>query len=114
MASDLLFGYWSSDVCSSDLGRLLGSFEGVAAKLGTVGINVDADGVGILNQVDGADASNIQTGKKLLEVMDDLTAPTQLAAVGGDVIVGDGGDDLLFGDAIFTDVLAAEIGRAHV
>src|SRR3546814_17102861 len=94
----------------SEVGGLLGSFEGVAAKLGAVGINVDADGVGILNQVDGADASNIQTGEELLEVLDDLTAPTQLAAVGGDVIVGAGGDDLLFGDAIFTDVLAADEG----
>src|SRR3546814_151738 len=53
----------------SEVGGLLGSFEGVAAKLGAVGINVDADGVGILDQVDGADARSEEHTSELKSLM---------------------------------------------
>src|SRR3546814_12960204 len=67
----------------SEVGGLLGSFEGVAAKLGAVGLNVDADGVGIRTQVAGADASTIQTGEALLEGLDVTARHTHPRGVRG-------------------------------
>ncbi|GAB4394091.1 MAG: hypothetical protein Tsb0032_16060 [Kiloniellaceae bacterium] len=92
----------------SEFGALLGTFNGVNATVDAIGINVDADGVAVLSQVDEAEADNITEGEELAETLDELAAITDLADVGGDLIIGNGGDDLIFGDAIFTDLLADE------
>jgi Ca2+-binding RTX toxin-like protein len=92
----------------SEFDGLLGSFEGVNGTVDAIGINVGDTAKGLLDQVDDdGDADNITTGEGLAEVLDDLTQGTNLAAVGDDSIIGGGGDDLIFGDAIFTDDLAS-------
>ena len=94
----------------SELAGLLGSFKGVAGTVDAIGINVNATNLAKLSQVDGDDANSIATGEALSAVLGDLTQATNLAEVGGDVIMGADGDDLIFGDALFTDGLAADEG----
>jgi Ca2+-binding RTX toxin-like protein len=90
----------------SELDALLGEFKGVNGTVDAVGISVDGTGVAVLNQVDGGDSDNISAGEELAEVLSNLAATTDVAAVGDDVITGNAGADLIFGDALFTDFLA--------
>jgi Ca2+-binding RTX toxin-like protein len=78
----------------------------VNGTVDAVGISVDGTGVAVLNQVDGGDSDNISAGEELAEVLSNLAATTDVAAVGDDVITGNAGADLIFGDALFTDFLA--------
>jgi Ca2+-binding RTX toxin-like protein len=81
------------------------------SEVRAVGINVDGDALVILDQLDeGADTANVATGDQLLEVLGDITALTDLQDIGGDTIKGGEGDDLIFGDSIFTDLLAEAEG----
>jgi Ca2+-binding RTX toxin-like protein len=90
----------------SEYGLLLGEFKGVNGTVDSIGINVDAEALAILDQVDEGDADSIDEGQELVDVLDNLAEVTELSAVGSDVIVGNGGDDLIFGDTLFTDLLA--------
>jgi hypothetical protein len=67
----------------------------------------------ILDQVEGpgGDATNITTADELADVLSDLTGGGGVAATtGGDVINGAAGNDITFGDVLFTDALAANAG----
>src|SRR3546814_5841504 len=76
-----------------------------------IGINVDDTAKYLLDQFDDDNnADDITTGDQLVDVLDDLTQINILAAVGDDEIVGNDGDDLIFGDTPFTDALAADEG----
>ena len=95
----------------SEFAALLGPFEGVHGTVDAVGINVDDTGDGLLDQIDDdGDADNISTGEELEQVLGDLAQVNAIVDVGSDVIVGNGGNDLIFGDAIFTDLLADDQG----
>jgi len=118
-ALDHVLGNYDSDDDThddnfSEYDALLGEFKGVHGTVDSIGINVDAAALAILDQVDEGDADSITEGQELAEVLDDLTEVTQLAAVGSDVIVGNGGDDLIFGDTLFTDSLAGAEGITSV
>jgi len=104
-------GTWKDDTVSEFHG-LLGSFEGVAGSVNAIGINVDGSSLANLSQLDGDDADSIDEGEELEALLGNLSQGSKLAEVGGDVIVGAGGDDLIFGDALFTDLLAADEGVA--
>ncbi len=62
----------------------------------------------ILSPIEGAggSADDITTAQELVDILQDLSAITDLAGVGDDVISGGAGDDLIFGDTPFTDDLA--------
>jgi hypothetical protein len=90
----------------SEYEALLGEFKGVNGTVDAIGINVDGDGLAVLDQVDEGEADSISEGQELADALDGLSEVTQLAEVGDDVIVGNGGADLIFGDAIYTDSLA--------
>jgi len=81
------------------------------SEIRAVGINVDAQALAILDQLDdSATTANITTGDQLQAVLLDITSLTDLQDIGGDTIAGNDGDDLIFGDSIFTDLLAQEEG----
>ena len=95
----------------SEYDALFGPFEGVDATVDAVGISVDAAGDDLLDQIDDdGDADNISTGEELEQVLEDLTQVNAIVDVGSDVITGNGGNDLIFGDVIFTDLLADDQG----
>jgi Ca2+-binding RTX toxin-like protein len=97
----------------SEFDGLLGSFKGVNGTVDAIGINVSDTAKGLLDQVDDdGNADDITTGEQLVDVLDDLTQANNLAAVGDDVIIGSDGGDLIFGDTLFTDDLAAAEGIA--
>ncbi|NIA72502.1 type I secretion C-terminal target domain-containing protein [Pelagibius litoralis] len=76
----------------------------------SIGINVNSTADNFLDQLDDdGDADNIDTGDQLQQVLGDLSQVNSLADLGDDVITGNGGGDLMFGDTIFTDLLAAEL-----
>jgi hypothetical protein len=100
-----------NDDTFSEFDALQGVFEGVNGTVDSIGINVSGGADDNLDQLDDdGDADNISTGQQLLEVLGDLTQVNSLADVGSDSIVGSGGDDLIFGDAVFTDLLAIAEG----
>lgn len=68
-----------------------------------------------LDQVEGEprsseSADNISTANELISVLSDLNPLNQLTAAGDDVINGGDGNDFIFGDAPFTDILAETQG----
>lgn len=93
----------------SEFGALLGEFEGVHGTVDAIGINVGTNAEDLLGYVDDdTHADNIQSGDQLLEVLSDLTQVNSMAEVGADSVVGGSGNDLIFGDSIYTDKLAEE------
>ncbi|MCC2601249.1 VWA domain-containing protein, partial [Sphingopyxis yananensis] len=65
--------------------------------------------LGLLEGV-GGQATNAQTAEALIGAVGSLGGSTTLAPAGNDNISGGAGNDLIFGDAPFTDVLAAAKG----
>jgi len=88
--------------------------EATFGQIQAVGINVGGAALDILNQIEGElssvspdVASNITTGEQLASVLADFNPEFQLYDAGNDTIQGGAGDDLIFGDVLFTDILAA-------
>ena len=71
----------------------------ISAKIANINL-IDSDGIA-LNITDPNDLSAALSGASPLN---------KLADVGGDTIVGNAGNDLIFGDSLFTDTLAAAHG----
>ncbi|MGB5261383.1 MAG: type I secretion C-terminal target domain-containing protein [Gammaproteobacteria bacterium] len=84
---------------------------------------IEAVGIGLTNQSDidnldqiegearGVDAvDNIFTANELIDTLADLNPLIQLDMVGNDVINGGEGNDIIFGDSMYTDVMAADQG----
>ncbi len=68
--------------------------------------------VDVLDDVEGFDGSadNIQTANQLSDVLQDLSPLYVLKDTGSDIIDGGYGDDVIFGDVIYTDTLAQDMG----
>jgi Ca2+-binding RTX toxin-like protein len=88
--------------------------EATFGQIQAVGINVGGAALDILNQIEGElssvspdVASNITTGEQLASVLADFNPEVQLYDAGNDTILGGAGDDLIFGDVLYTDILAA-------
>ncbi|WP_374761357.1 type I secretion C-terminal target domain-containing protein [Pseudomonas sp. sp1636] len=99
----------------SEVALLEASFGQIQA----VGINVGGTALDILNQIEGElasvnpdVASNITTGEQLASVLADFNPSTQLFDAGNDTILGGAGDDLIFGDVLYSDILAAAAALA--
>jgi Ca2+-binding RTX toxin-like protein len=84
-----------------------------AFTIESIGINVDGTALNLLSQVEGSggSATNVTTASQLTSTLGTLTGASVITdAAGDDVIHGKDGADLIFGDAINTDVLAASHG----
>ncbi|SFL35781.1 T1SS-143 domain-containing protein/type I secretion C-terminal target domain (VC_A0849 subclass) [Desulfomicrobium norvegicum] len=78
-----------------------------------VGISVNQDALTLLSQLEGAGgaATNVTSAEELNDVIGELTgASTVSIAAGDDIVMGNAGDDIIFGDVLFTDVLATAAG----
>ncbi|WP_143736662.1 beta strand repeat-containing protein, partial [Erythrobacter dokdonensis] len=64
---------------------------------------------GIANGGTGS-ATNVTTGEQLAAVLQVRGGSTDLAAAANDTINGGAGNDIIFGDVLFTDQLAAQLG----
>ncbi|MGB5856058.1 MAG: VWA domain-containing protein, partial [Oceanisphaera sp.] len=66
----------------------------------------------ILDQIEGENgqAVNVNSAEELNNVVGDLGGSFGLVAAGDDTIIGGNGDDLIFGDVLFTDALAVAAG----
>ena len=77
-----------------------------------VGIGVNGTTLGRLSVIDtGNDSAlDVQDPSDLSQVLQGASPLNQLSSVGGDVINGGNGNDVIFGDALNTDVLAQAQG----
>ncbi|MDG1583237.1 VWA domain-containing protein, partial [Pseudomonas sp. GOM6] len=103
----------SNDDTVNEVSQLESSFGPIQA----VGINVGGSALDILNQMEGEPAnsnpdvaSNVTTGDQLQSVLLNFNPETVLADAGNDRIEGGAGNDLIFGDVLYTDVLASDAG----
>ena len=91
------------------LESIFGPTEAIGIALSTPGARANLDEVE--DEPRFSDASdNIFSANDLISVLSDLNPIKDLQAVGDDNINGSGGNDLIFGDAPFTDDLAAAEG----
>ena len=84
-----------------------------AFTIEAVGISVNQDALTLLTQLEGAGgaATNVTSAEELNDVIGELTgASTVSIAAGDDIVMGNAGDDLIFGDVLFTDELATAAG----
>jgi Ca2+-binding RTX toxin-like protein len=84
-----------------------------AFAIEAVGINVGPGALDLLTQLEGAGgaATNVTSAEQLSAVIGELTGSTTVStAAGDDVIMGNGDDDVIFGDVLHTDDLAASAG----
>ncbi|WP_419901302.1 VWA domain-containing protein [Kiloniella sp.] len=88
--------------------------NGVKNDVQAIGIALSSDQVDatygtaldILSLVDSdSTATNITTSAQLTSVVGDLNPLNQLDVAGDDTIIGNDGDDIIFGDSIYTDHL---------
>ncbi len=104
----------SNDDNVSEFHGLLGSFKGVNGTVDSIGINVSGGAAGNLDRLDDdGHADNITSGDQLLGVLGNLTQVNSLAGVGSDSLAGGSGDDLIFGDSVFTDALKVLLSPGH-
>ncbi|MFI3185785.1 MAG: type I secretion C-terminal target domain-containing protein, partial [Methylococcaceae bacterium] len=96
----------------SEVGLIIAKGFGIEA----VGINVDNTVLAQLGLVEGFNnaaghtANNTTTANNLTSIIATLVNQNILASAGGDSVSGGDGNDLIFGDAVNTDVLAAAHG----
>jgi len=84
-----------------------------AFTIEAIGISVNNTALNLLSQVEGAGgtATNVNTGQQFSAVLGELSGATVISATAGeDQILGGDGDDILFGDAMNTDLLADNQG----
>ena len=85
----------------------VGALQALSDDVIAVGIKATTTMMDNLDQIDeGGDAINIDDASDLGYVFASTNPITTLDGVGDDVIVGGEGDDLIFGDVLFTDGLA--------
>lgn len=103
---------------TNEVGMILTDGDGAgpdqAFNIQAIGINVDTVALNLLSQVEGpgGSATNITTAEQLASVLETLSGGAVAAAAGNDVINGGNGNDIIFGDVLFTDDLAADAGLA--
>lgn len=91
----------------------VGQLQSLSDQVIGVGIGVNSTTLARLDIIDSHhDALNVQNPNDLDSTFQNLSPLNQLANTGGDTIAGHAGDDLIFGDVLFTDTLAAAHGIA--
>ncbi len=101
-------GVAMDEVLGSDGSNEVAILKGLNDDVIAVGINANASVIGNLNAIasNGA-ALNIDDPSDLRETLVGANPIDVLDGVGGDVIEGGEGDDIIFGDVLFTDDVAA-------
>jgi VCBS repeat-containing protein len=86
-------------------------------SIDSIGINVNATLLARLSDVEDGNASggtgsatNATSAEELAAVLQVLGGSTDLAAAANDTINGGAGGDVIFGDVLFTDTLATQLG----
>ncbi|SBV34979.1 protein of unknown function [uncultured Sphingopyxis sp.] len=86
-------------------------------SIDAVGVNVNSTLLARLSNVEDGNASggtgsatNATSAEQLAAVLQVLGGSTDLAAAGADTITGGEGADVIFGDVLYTDTLAADLG----
>ncbi len=108
-------GAVTSGNSSTSIGQVTGSdgtnevlaLQTLSDDLIAVGLNLGSSSLSILDQIDtGGDALNISDADDLTVALADTNPLNKLLDAGDDVIEGGRGDDIIFGDVLFTDDLA--------
>ncbi|MCF5900429.1 DUF5801 repeats-in-toxin domain-containing protein, partial [Aeromonas veronii] len=84
----------------------VGSSAGQVFTVESVGIQVDANALNLLSQVEGTggSATNVTNANQLSSVIGQLTdGSINAASVGNDHLVGSNGNDVMFGDSIYAN-----------
>ncbi|OWQ92884.1 beta strand repeat-containing protein [Sphingopyxis witflariensis] len=86
-------------------------------SIDAIGVNVNGTLLTRLGNVEDGNASggtgsasNATSAEQLASILQNLGGSTDLAAAGNDVVNGGDGADVIFGDVLFTDALATELG----
>ncbi|WP_240233121.1 DUF5801 repeats-in-toxin domain-containing protein [Devosia lacusdianchii] len=86
-------------------------------SIDAIGINVDSTLLGRLSDVEdgvagggAGSATNVTSAEQLAAVLSVLGGSAQLAAAANDVVNAGDGNDIVFGDVIYTDNLATQLG----
>ncbi|MEM7748597.1 MAG: VWA domain-containing protein, partial [Pseudomonadota bacterium] len=83
-------------------------------EIDAIGIELQSNptALNLLDRLDtqDGDSTNVANASDLNQVLQDLSPLNNIASVGADVINGSGGDDVILGDAPFTDDLASAEG----
>ncbi|MCB9948115.1 MAG: type I secretion C-terminal target domain-containing protein [Rhodospirillaceae bacterium] len=99
------------DVAGSELQALIN----LGSSVDAIGLAVGTSADNLLNQIDDdGDASNVTNGNQLETVLLDLAQQSHLSAAGDDTLIGNDGNDLIFGDTLHTDILADAEGLGTV
>ena len=107
----------NNQVIAAAAGKFIDYIEFSVASTETAGfIHLDSvvrpTSLQILGMVEGpgGQAVNVQTAEELADAIGNLGGSTVLAAAGSDTMNGGAGNDIIFGDAPFTDDLATKAG----
>ncbi len=114
--SELLGTYNPGGTSNDDFVNDVQAVLNTGYTINAIGINVGATAIGYLSDVEdgiagGGDGSaqNVTTAEQLAETLAVLGESTELADAGDDTIVGGDGNELIFGDVLFTDDLANDV-----
>jgi T1SS-143 domain-containing protein len=89
----------------------IAQIQGLSDEVIGVGINVGSTSLARIATIDSdGTALNVSNPSDLDAALAETNPLIKLSSVGDDVIAGGAGDDILFGDALNTDVLAADYG----
>ncbi len=100
-------GVAMDEILGSDGSNEVEILKGLNDDVIAVGVNANASVMNNLNAIDtGGNALNISNASDLSETLVGANSLDVLEAAGGDVIEGGEGDDIIFGDVLFTDDVA--------
>ena len=103
--------YNPSGTTNDDTTSEVALLKSLSTELIGVGIGVSATTLARLDTIDSnGDALDVQNPADLSAALQGSSPLNKLAAVGGDVLNGGNGGDLMFGDSLFTDTLATAKG----
>lgn len=98
------------EITGSDGTNEVAQLKSLSDEVVGVGINISGE-ISRLNVIDSDGHSiNVKDAHDLQAVLHNINPIYKLIAVGGDTIEGGGGDDIIYGDSVNTDHLAAAHG----
>ncbi|MBV1931954.1 MAG: retention module-containing protein [Porticoccaceae bacterium] len=95
----------------NEIANEVADIEASGFTIEAVGINVDNAALNLLSEVEGpgGSATNVDSAEELSDVIGELGTIVNLDAIGSDLITAGGGNDIIFGDAPYTDALKSAL-----